>query len=67
EIGKCPPNAQFSSCGSPVFPTCDNPYPIVDYDDQCLPGCFCNPGFLMSRVEPAYLKDNVWKGSGGSL
>ncbi|GFR00049.1 zonadhesin, partial [Trichonephila clavata] len=49
KLAKCPPNAQFSSCGSPVFPTCDNPYPIVDYDDQCLPGCFCNPGFLMSR------------------
>ncbi|GFW21180.1 zonadhesin [Trichonephila clavipes] len=49
KLAKCPPNAQFSSCGSPVFPTCDNPYPMVDYVDQCLPGCFCNPGFLMSR------------------
>ncbi|GFU22903.1 zonadhesin [Nephila pilipes] len=46
---KCPPNAQFVSCGPSVFPTCDDPYPEIDYEEECLSGCFCKPGFLLRR------------------
>ncbi|XP_046969533.1 zonadhesin-like [Vanessa cardui] len=41
----CPPNEEFSSCGSACPPTCSTPSPEA-CNTSCTEGCFCLQGYL---------------------
>ncbi|GBN88109.1 hypothetical protein AVEN_191990-1 [Araneus ventricosus] len=46
---RCPKNALFLPCAPLSLPTCENPDSEPDYDDECVPGCVCRPGFLKRK------------------
>nr|XP_014346130.1 PREDICTED: zonadhesin-like [Latimeria chalumnae] len=43
--GSCPPNAHFEPCGSACPPRCEKPDSTCN--GTCVPGCSCNPGFVL--------------------
>jgi len=43
----CPPGQEYQQCGTLCPPTCDNPIPGM-CPDQCVSGCFCQEGFLLT-------------------
>ena len=57
---QCDYGKEYKSCGSPIQPTCDNPYPGQGGGPNsttigCAEGCFCPDGFVlhgMSHFKP---------------
>ncbi|XP_069920547.1 zonadhesin isoform X2 [Oryctolagus cuniculus] len=47
----CPPNSRYSLCTSPCPKTCHTGYVGMSCPEQCLEGCECNPGFILSGLE----------------
>ncbi|XP_040183081.1 von Willebrand factor-like isoform X2 [Rana temporaria] len=43
---ECPPDQVYNECGSACYSPCGGRDPDVECTQQCVPGCFCKPGFM---------------------
>nr|XP_006811311.1 PREDICTED: von Willebrand factor-like [Saccoglossus kowalevskii] len=43
----CPADFAYTTCGSACPPTCEDPYPVGSCTEECIEGCFCEPGKLI--------------------
>nr|XP_002731685.1 PREDICTED: uncharacterized protein LOC100368870 [Saccoglossus kowalevskii] len=45
----CPVGSAYSSCGPTCPATCANPNPVGSCTQQCIEGCFCEPGKVVTE------------------
>ncbi|XP_077312159.1 serine protease inhibitor swm-1-like [Lithobates pipiens] len=43
--GECPPDQDYNECGSACYSPCGKRDPNLKCTQQCIPGCYCKPGF----------------------
>ncbi|XP_059194717.1 IgGFc-binding protein-like isoform X2 [Centropristis striata] len=44
----CPPNSHYKTCGTACPPSCQ--FTTTVCNKKCVPGCFCDPGFIRSPL-----------------
>ena len=49
EAMACPPNSNYSLCASSCPETCLHVAEEPGCEEQCVEGCVCNPGFVLSN------------------
>ncbi|EAT48610.1 AAEL000369-PA [Aedes aegypti] len=52
----CGPNEVYSECGTACPETCDNLGENIPCVLMCVPGCFCQPGYVRNNVTGACVK-----------
>ena len=56
-VPRCPANSYYTSCGTACPRSCQNPLVMYRCIERCVPGCFCNPGYLKDDATGACIPE----------